>query len=213
MTEPSRMIRLFSSRVPPDWLQQPGPGPGPGWPGDFDILDPQPAQIQLADIAHGLAGKFRFAGQSPIRKTVARHSLEVADRCTAPIAKVWGLFHDAAEAYLGDIPTPHKRVMEIAGRSLADIEVGILGAIAARFALPCDVPMEIALEINAADKWALHRDLRTLWHDFAGGEKIAMLPESGRVCHDRAAWLLAAGGAVAEMRRIHRGEEEGLGIG
>jgi hypothetical protein len=205
MTEPSRMMRLFSSVPPSD---------DPLWLGDFDILDPQPAQIRLADIAHGLAGKFRFAGQSPIRKTVARHSLEVADRCTAPIAKVWGLFHDAAEAYLGDIPTPHKHLLwvqtgaeirpaEVARtlRPFWQIEARILAAIAQRFDLPWPIPADVAAEVHAADEWALDRDQRTLWHDFDGGEKIAMLPESGRVCHDRAAWLVAAG----ESRAISRG--------
>jgi len=218
MDEPSRMTRLFSSTAPADWLQQPGPGqPGqPGWPGDFDILDPRPEQIHLSDIAHGLAGKFRFAGQSPIRKTVARHSLEVADRCMAPIAKVWGLFHDAAEAYLGDIPTPHKRSIWFFGdgmgngTSLTGVEMNLLAAIAARFHLPWPIPPDIAAEVHAADARALELDQRTLWYDFDvdGGEKMAMLPESGRVCHDRAAWLVAACEAVAEMRRIHHGDTE-----
>ena len=195
MDHPSRVMRTFSS-VPPD----------PLWNGDFDILDPRPEQIHLADIAHGLAGKFRFAGQSPIRKTVARHSLEVADRCMAPIAKVWAMFHDAAEAYMGDVPRPHKRSLWFfgdgisRGTSFAGVEQNLLAKIAERFHLPWWLHADIAAEVHAADDWALERDQRTLWARWRPATK------DGNPRHDEGIWLHRAEVAVEQMAKIAKAE-------
>ena len=73
----------------------------------FFPLSPGPAEIHIKDIAHGLAGRFRFSGQSRDWYTVAQHSVEVSRRVPAEDV-LWGLLHDAAEAYLPDIPRPIK---------------------------------------------------------------------------------------------------------
>lgn len=64
-------------------------------------------QINIRDIAHGLAGSVRYAGQSNERSTVAEHSVRVSYLCDAEDA-LHGLLHDSEEAYLKDMPKPVK---------------------------------------------------------------------------------------------------------
>ena len=76
-------------------------------------LDPDPEKIELKDIAHGLAHVGRFAGQGEDFHSVARHSVhvshEVEARGGSMEAQRFALFHDAAEAYLSDVPGPVKK--------------------------------------------------------------------------------------------------------
>jgi hypothetical protein len=73
----------------------------------FYHLDPCPADVQIADIAHALANQCRFAGHTRTFYSVAQHAVLVSLICPAPLAML-GLLHDAAEAYLVDVPTPLK---------------------------------------------------------------------------------------------------------
>lgn len=81
----------------------------------FYFNNPQPDQINLTDIAYALANTKRWGGHAYPAISVAQHSVMVAERlqrCGAtPMVQLQGLFHDAAEAYLGDIPTPIKAIM------------------------------------------------------------------------------------------------------
>jgi 5'-deoxynucleotidase YfbR-like HD superfamily hydrolase len=76
-------------------------------------LDPDPSKIRLEDIAHGLANVGRFAGQGSEFYSVARHSVhvsrEVEARGGSAEAQRYALVHDAAEAYLSDVPGPVKK--------------------------------------------------------------------------------------------------------
>ena len=76
-------------------------------------LDPDPEKIELKDIAHGLAHVGRFAGQGKDFHSVARHSVhvshEVEARGGSMEAQRFALVHDAAEAYLSDVPGPVKK--------------------------------------------------------------------------------------------------------
>lgn len=65
--------------------------------------------ILIADIAHGLANECRFKAQCPKFFSVAQHSVMVADRLGDRLALA-GLLHDAAEAYIRDIPAPVKHL-------------------------------------------------------------------------------------------------------
>lgn len=80
------------------------------------LADPRPTDIDIRDIAHGLALINRFAGASEFPVTVAAHSLIVAKlmchRKASPAAQLAGLLHDAHEAYLGDITTPAQQAIE-----------------------------------------------------------------------------------------------------
>lgn len=73
----------------------------------FFPFDPQPDQICIEDIAHGLSLLCRFSGQCPRFFSVAEHSIYVADSLPDNL-KLEGLLHDASEAYLADIPRPLK---------------------------------------------------------------------------------------------------------
>lgn len=70
-------------------------------------FNPVPEQIVIEDIARGLANRARWGGQTRDYYSVAEHSVMVACQCSDDF-RLWGLLHDAAEAYLGDIPEPIK---------------------------------------------------------------------------------------------------------
>ena len=142
----------------------------------FFPLDPQPAQIAIEDIAYGLAGRYRFGAQSPRRYTVAQHSVEVcrqlarlthnADVC------LWGLLHDAAEAWLVDWQRPVKwRQFWWDGERavpFAEIEFKVLVSVQKTFALTEDYLLNITAlskAVDAADRDQLHRERRDLFDD------------------------------------------------
>lgn len=74
----------------------------------FYPLDPKVEDIDLADIAHALGNLCRFGGHGGRFYSVAQHCIGVAAIVPKPLA-LWGLMHDAAEAYLCDIPSPVKK--------------------------------------------------------------------------------------------------------
>lgn len=81
----------------------------------FDFNDPKPDQVSLTDIIYALSFTNRWGGHARPAISVAQHSVMVAERLgkvgASPMVQLQGLFHDAAEAYLGDIPTPIKAFM------------------------------------------------------------------------------------------------------
>jgi hypothetical protein len=74
----------------------------------FDLLKPEPEMIDIRDIAHGLANECRFSNQCDEFYSVAQHSWLVSE-CCQPWDALWGLLHDAAEAYVGDVARPLKQ--------------------------------------------------------------------------------------------------------
>ena len=91
----------------------------------FDPFNPQPQSIDIRDIAIGLSNTCRFSGQIPEHYSVAQHSVimshQVPDECALE-----ALLHDAAEAYLGDVPRPvkfglpdYRRLSEIVESAIA----------------------------------------------------------------------------------------------
>lgn len=104
----------------------------------FDLLDPSPDMVELEDIAHSLSLLCRYTGHSSRFYSVAEHSLEVArlaakcspEQRAIPMAR-WGLMHDAAEAYVGDMSAPLKSVLPKYKR----IEREISGAVISRFGI------------------------------------------------------------------------------
>lgn len=73
----------------------------------FFPLEPNPADVDIRDIAHALALETRFGGHSRVFYSVAEHCVRVSHEVEPPHA-LWGLLHDAAEAYLADVPRPVK---------------------------------------------------------------------------------------------------------
>src|SRR5208283_3910606 len=80
------------------------------WTGrKFSLLDPQPEDVCIEDIAHALTNICRFNGHCRGFYSVAQHSVHVADLVPTPY-KLDALLHDAGEAYYGDITRPQKEI-------------------------------------------------------------------------------------------------------
>lgn len=98
------------------------------WP-----FDPKPHMIRIEDIAHALAVMPRFAGHTRTPYSVAEHSIRVAGVVTSKTPKhsLAALLHDAAEAYLLDVPAPLKPVFtgyKTAEKKLLEVIFVALGA-------------------------------------------------------------------------------------
>lgn len=100
----------------------------------FHPFDPRPEDVCVEDIAHHLANMCRFTGATRSFYSVGEHCVRVS-RVVAPENAFAGLLHDAAEAYLVDLPRPLKRSAEFAG-AYARAERGVAAAICERFSLP-----------------------------------------------------------------------------
>jgi hypothetical protein len=103
------------------------------WP-----LDPNPDHVCIQDIAHALAMKCRYTGHVKRFYSVAQHSV-FASYIVPPVDALWGLMHDASEAYLPDVARPVKRNMP----GFREIEDRVMAAVADRFCLPWPMPESI----------------------------------------------------------------------
>lgn len=104
----------------------------------FSLERPRPEDVDIEDIAFALGNLVRFTGHAG-QITIAEHSVMVS-RAVAPVNALWGLMHDAAEAYCGDVSRPLKRLL---GASYRDIEHRVLAAIAQSVGLEGDIPSEV----------------------------------------------------------------------
>src|SRR4051812_39283337 len=125
----------------------------------LDLLDPSPLDIELADIAHGLARVARWNGQTEGAHifSVAQHTLlvDIVARAKWPSidrnARLAVLLHDAPEYVIGDMISPFKAVI---GGSYKIVEARLLGATHLRFGLPVKWSAEIERMIKTADRGA-----------------------------------------------------------
>lgn len=110
--------------------------------------------IHIEDIAHALSQIVRFTGHITKPYTVAQHSVLVSTLCPKEHA-LWGLLHDASEAYLGDVSTPLKSLLP----QYREIEGRVQREIAGRFGLCWPMPPEV----KEADRAALIAEKRALF--------------------------------------------------
>ncbi len=122
----------------------------------LDLLDPTPMDIEIEDIAHGLAFVARWNGQTrgEFAYSVAEHSLLVevifARRGAAPAKwRLAALLHDAPEYVIGDMISPVKAAI---GPSYGELDLRLTAAVHLRFGLPAVLPAEVKRAIKAADK-------------------------------------------------------------
>lgn len=101
----------------------------------FDVLEPTVQMIDIEDIAQSLSLICRFGGHCKFPYSVAQHSIYVWEKTGEP----WGLMHDAAEAYIGDICRPVKKKIP----QFKEIEDNILKVIAEKFGLPYEMPLSV----------------------------------------------------------------------
>ncbi len=133
----------------------------------LDLLDPSPLDIEIADIAHGLARVARWNGQTngPHIFSVAQHTLlvEAVMREQTPRVDVSyrlaALLHDAPEYVIGDMISPFKAVL---GGGYKAVEKRLLSAIHIRFGLPPVLAPEIERQIKAADRGAAYLEATEL---------------------------------------------------
>jgi 5'-deoxynucleotidase YfbR-like HD superfamily hydrolase len=125
----------------------------------LDILDPSPLDVEISDIAHGLARVARWNGQTAgdYPFSVAQHSVLVLEifRAGSPEASdreaLYALLHDAPEYVMGDIISPFKAAM---GGNYKEVEGRLQAAVHIRFALPAEPAATLARQIKKADKQA-----------------------------------------------------------
>jgi uncharacterized protein len=127
------------------------------------LLNPQPDDISLPDIAESLSKICRFTGHTQAFYSVAQHSVLVHDLLPPP-ARAYGLLHDAHEAYIGDLSTPLKWALEQLGdgAGFATLRERFDSAIHAAAGLEWPAPPAIAALVKAADLCALATEKRDL---------------------------------------------------
>jgi hypothetical protein len=104
----------------------------------IDLLNPDPYNFSINDIAHALSQLCRFGGHTKEFYSVANHSILVSINVPAEDA-LTGLMHDAAEAYCQDLVGPLKAHVS----AYSDIEAGIWEALAWRYKLPVELPQSV----------------------------------------------------------------------
>ena len=105
----------------------------------FSLINPKPEDVDIIDIAYSLSRQCRFNGHTLFFYSVAQHSCLVSQNVSKENEK-WGLLHDAAEAYIGDIVRPLKSLL---GDNLKEIECCIQYCISAKFGLTWGIPQEV----------------------------------------------------------------------
>jgi 5'-deoxynucleotidase YfbR-like HD superfamily hydrolase len=132
----------------------------------LDLLDPSPLDVEVEDIAHGLARVARWNGQTSGAHifSVAQHTLlvEAIARRRANLdrrARLAVLLHDAPEYVVGDMITPFKAVI---GDSYTAVEHRLLAAIHVRFGLPAALPEQLTRMIKSADRAAAYLEATRL---------------------------------------------------
>jgi hypothetical protein len=133
----------------------------------LDLLDPSPLDIEIADIAHGLARVPRWNGQTsgPHAFSVAQHSLLVAELASAASPdwpacwRLAALLHDAAEYVIGDMISPFKAALGLDYRTFED---RLTAAIHMRFGLPPALPAPVKSLIKKADGFCAYLEATQL---------------------------------------------------
>ena len=126
----------------------------------LDLLDPSPLDVEMEDIAHGLARVARWNGQTTGAHifSVAQHSLlvETMARQKSRLdrsGRLAVLLHDAPEYVIGDMISPFKAII---GDSYKSVEARLLAAVHLRFGLPATLPDDLTALIKAADRSAAY---------------------------------------------------------
>lgn len=126
----------------------------------FTPLDPKVDDICLQDIAHSLSQQCRFSGHTREFYSVAEHSVRVAwllnEWKCSPEVQMWGLLHDASEAYLQDVASPLKLSKEFT--AYRRVEGAVMRAICTAFELPLEQPDAV----SKADRVMLATEARDL---------------------------------------------------
>ncbi|WP_276273412.1 hypothetical protein [Haloarcula litorea] len=145
---------------------------------EFRPFDPRPADVSLSDVAHGLSHICRCSGQTREFYSVGLHSLYVSrdlrERGADERVQLYGLLHDAPEAYVSDLVSPVKRHLDC----YRDLEDGILSAVWDAFALPEPTDAEWQ-RVHESDVRLRRYEMDTLLPEIVDGE----VPDLGYDLH------------------------------
>ncbi|MGH6790747.1 MAG: HD domain-containing protein, partial [Pseudolabrys sp.] len=133
----------------------------------LDLIDPSPLDVEIGDIAHGLARVARWNGQTkgPEIFSVAQHSLLVEGLFAVAAPEPGGrtrlaaLLHDAPEYVIGDMISPFKAAV---GGDYKRVEARLKRAIHLRFGLPPEPPDDLNRRIKAADRASAYLEATAL---------------------------------------------------
>ncbi|MEP9397261.1 HD family hydrolase [Mesorhizobium sp. KR2-14] len=133
----------------------------------LDLLDPSPLDIEISDIAHGLARVARWNGQTggDHAFSVAQHSLLVEEifsrqaKTPTPVEQLTALLHDAPEYVIGDMISPFKSVV---GGGYKLVEQRLQHAIHVRFSLAPEISERLRKQIKRADQIAAYFEATAL---------------------------------------------------
>ncbi|MBP1878342.1 hydrolase [Agrobacterium rubi] len=148
----------------------------------LDLLDPSPLDVELADIAHGLARVARWNGQTrgDHAFSVAQHSLSVEsifcrmNTASTPDQQLMALLHDAPEYVIGDMISPFKSVV---GGGYKLVEKRLEAAVHLRFGLPPHASSDLKDRIKKADTVAAYFEATELaGFSMAEAQKFFGLP-------------------------------------
>ncbi len=175
----------------------------------LDLLEPSPLDIEIADIAHGLARVARWNGQ-----TRGAHAFSVAQHCvlverlTADLnprlsreARLMALLHDAPEYVVGDLISPFKAAI---GMDYKELELKLQAAIHLRFGLPALVPASLAALFKKADHLsAFHEATQLAGFEEAEARRLFGAPPKG-LRTPRLTPLATADAQAQFLERFHR---------
>lgn len=140
---------------------------------EINPTDPDPALIDIEDIAQGLACFNRFVGQTKRPISVAQHSIYVSRLCKDPVARFQGLLHDASEAYLGDITKWLKAHDAMA--MYREVEEHVQRLIYRKFNLPEETHPEVERADRIMVRWEGQQGFgRSVWSKWS--EKFPAYP-------------------------------------
>ena len=163
----------------------------------IDRFDLDPARVDIVDIAHSLANTCRFGGHCREFYSVAEHCVRVSSVVPKTDA-LWGLMHDAAEAYIGDIPTPIKlnlcAINDTRLTNMVELEQKVLIRIIVAFLPRQSLPLPVPRSVQVADMVLLATEVRDLMSSSPGdwginAQPLPSLISPWPVCEARRAFL------------------------
>jgi 5'-deoxynucleotidase YfbR-like HD superfamily hydrolase len=173
----------------------------------LDLIDPSPLDVEIADIAHGLARVARWNGQTkgPEIFSVAQHSLLVealfaAGNVASPQARLAALLHDAPEYVIGDMISPFKAAV---GGDYKLVEARLKRAVLIRFGLTAQPSEDLERRIKVADRASAYLEATAL-AGFSIAEARKLFGEPDLPLRDFAAFLEPRRPADVEARFLNR---------
>ncbi|HEY6734378.1 MAG TPA: HD family hydrolase [Roseiarcus sp.] len=173
----------------------------------LDLIDPSPLDVEIADIAHGLARVARWNGQTkgPEIFSVAQHSLLVealfaAGDVASPQARLAALLHDAPEYVIGDMISPFKAAV---GGDYKLVEARLKRAVLIRFGLTAQPSEDLERRIKVADRASAYLEATAL-AGFSIAEARKLFGEPDLPLRDFAAFLEPRRPADVEAQFLNR---------